>query len=334
MRKYTDPQNTPLIFHTFVRFVFFPLGMLATLANIFLLLPYMGTNFAALIAVPLYIAYFIASLACVVGFGKWKSYSWYALLWALGLRVVDQLLASGLDFYAGVSSSNIASEIIGCLIANGLIFLYYYKRRALFFRSETPQPAEPTKAPESASDSSPESSKSESPSLFHVLPPVLYGEPESIPRKYSGSYYTFTGDTQKDLQSLLYGYNLTSTQVDSVMKQMDQIGNNPGNPERERLSNELLANQIAQTCFGNIVAAIGPGVNPSPSEKLEDIQMRNVQFQFDHMCDLVRDLYLLRVDLSSCRDNPERQKGLEAQISVLENNISDAQVQIFRIYRM
>lgn len=334
MRKYTDLETTPLKFHTFIRFVFFPLGMLVTLANIFLLLPYIGTNFVALISVPLYIAYFISSLACVIGFGQWKSYAWYTLLWALGLRVVDQLLVAALNFYSGISAQTIVSNILGSLIANGLIFLYYYKRRALFFRPETSQPAEPTKAPESASDSSPESSKSESPSLFRVLPPVLYGEPESIRRKYSGTYYTFTGDTQKDLQSLLHGYNLTSTQVDSVMKQMDQIGNNPGNPERERLANELLANQIAQTCFGDIVAAIGPGVNPSPSEKLEDIQMRNVQFQFDHMCDLVRDLYLLRVDLSSCRDNPERQKGLEAQISVLENNISDAQVQIFRIYRM
>lgn len=334
MRKYTDLETTPLKFHTFIRFVFFPLGMLVTLANVFLLLPYMGTNFAALVAVPLYIAYFIASLACVIGFGQWKSYAWYALLWALGLRVVDQLLASGLDFYAGVSSLDIASEIIGCLIANGLIFLYYYKRRALFFRAETSQPAEPAKAPESASDSSPESSESEPSSLFHVLPPVLYGEPESIPRKYSGSYYTFTGDTQKDIQALLFGYNQVSSQIDVIKNQMDQIGNTAGVPERERLANKLLANQIAQTCFGDIVAAIGPGVNPPSSEKLEDIQTRNVQFQFDHMCDLIRDLYLLRVDLASCRDNPERQKGLEAQISVLENNISDAQVQIFRIYRM
>lgn len=334
MRKYTDLETTPLKFHTFIRFVFFPLGMLVTLANIFLLLPYMGTNFAALVAVPLYIAYFIASLACVIGFGQWKSYAWYALLWALGLRVVDQLLASGLDFYAGVSSLDIASEIIGCLIANGLIFLYYYKRRALFFRAETSQPAEPAKAPESASDSSPESSESEPSSLFHVLPPVLYGEPESIPRKYSGSYYTFTGDTQKDIQALLFGYNQVSSQIDVIKNQMDQIGNTAGVPERERLANEFLANQIAQTCFGDIVAAIGPSVNPLPGEKLEDIQLRNVQFQFDYMCDLIRDLYLLRVDLASCQNNPDRRNGLEAQISVLENNISDAQVQIFRIYRM
>lgn len=334
MRKYTDLETTPLKFHTFIRFVFFPLGMLVTLANVFLLLPYMGTNFAALVAVPLYIAYFIASLACVIGFGQWKSYAWYALLWALGLRVVDQLLASGLDFYAGVSSLDIASEIIGCLIANGLIFLYYYKRRALFFRAETSQPAEPAKAPESASDSSPESSESEPSSLFHVLPPVLYGEPESIPRKYSGSYYTFTGDTQKDIQALLFGYNQVSSQIDVIKNQMDQIGNTAGVPERERLANEFLANQIAQTCFGDIVAAIGPSVNPLPGEKLEDIQLRNVQFQFDYMCDLIRDMYLLRVDLASCRDNPERQKGLEAQISVLENNITDAQVQVHRIYRM
>lgn len=334
MRKYTDLETTPLKFHTFIRFVFFPLGMLVTLANTFLLLPYIGTNFVALVATPLYIAYFAASLACVVGFGKWKSYAWYALLWALGLRVVDQLLASGLDFYAGVSSLDIASEIIGCLIANGLIFLYYYKRRALFFRLETSQPAEPAKAPESASDSSPESSKSESSSLFHVLPPVLYGEPESIPRKYSGSYYTFTGDTQKDLSILQSGYDRASALVDFITNRMNQIGNNPGNPEREKLANEFLAHRIAKTSFSYIIAAINPEAEPTPNKDLVDIQTRNVQFQFDHMCDLIRDLYLLRVDLASCRDNPEHQKGLEAQISVLENNISDAQVQIFRIYRM
>lgn len=334
MRKYTDPQNTPLIFHTFVRFVFFPLGMLVTLSNILTLLPYIGTDFVALVATPLYIAYFAASLACVVGFGKWKSYSWYALLWALGLRVVDQLLASGLDFYAGISPSDIASEIIGCLIANGLIFLYYYKRRTLFFRAETSQPAEPTKAPESASDSSPESSKSESSSLFHVLPPVLYGEPESIPRKYSGSYYTFTGDTQKDLSVLQSGYDRASALVDFITNRMNQIGNNPGNPEREKLANEFLAHRIAKTSFSYIIAAINPEAEPTPNKDLVDIQTRNVQFQFDYMCDLIRDLYLLRVDLASCQNNPDRRNGLEAQISVLENNISDAQVQIFRIYRM
>ena len=68
MRKYTDPQNTPLIFHTFVRFVFFPLGMLVTLSSILTLLPYIGTDFVALVATPLYIAYFAASLALVAGF--------------------------------------------------------------------------------------------------------------------------------------------------------------------------------------------------------------------------------------------------------------------------
>ena len=206
MRKYTDPQNTPLIFHTFVRFVFFPLGMLVTFSNILTLLPYIGTDFVALVATPLYIAYFAASLACVVGFGKWKSYSWYALLWALGLRVVDQLLASGLDFYAGISPSDIASEILGSLIANGLIFLYYYKRHALFFRSETPQPAEPTKAPESASDSSPESSKSESPSLFHVLPlPIPLQNPANQnPLHFSMFFLLFsTGNRNLFLANIL-----------------------------------------------------------------------------------------------------------------------------------
>ena len=331
MRKYTDLETTPLKFHTFIRFVFFPLGMLVTLANIFLLLPYIGTNFVALVATPLYIAYFAASLACVVGFGKWKSYSWYALLWALGLRVVDQLLASGLDFYAGISPSDIASEIIGSLVANGLILLYYYKRRALFFRPIVPQsvtPAEPEPKPSQTSSNSAPSSP------FQTIPPVLYGNPESIHRKYSGSYYTFTGDTQKDIQALLYGHNQASNQIDSIKKQIDQIGNTAGVPERERLANEFLANQIAQTCFGDIVAAIGPGIDPLPSEKLDDIQLRNVQFQFDYMCDLIRDLHLLRVDLASCQNNPDRRNGLEAQISVLENNITDAQVQVHRIYRM
>ena len=331
MRKYTDPQNTPLIFHTFVRFVFFPLGMLVTLSNILTLLPYIGTDFAALVATPLYIAYFAASLACVVGFGKWKSYSWYALLWALGLRVVDQLLASGLDFYAGISPSDIASEIIGSLVANGLILLYYYKRRALFFHPATSQlaaHAEPESNPSQTSSNPTPSSPSQ------IIPPVLYSNPESIHRKYSGSYYTFTGDTQKDIQALLFGYNQVSGQIDVVKNQMDQIGNTAGVPERERLANKFLANQIAQTCFGDIVAAIGPGIDPLPSEKLDDIQLRNVQFQFDYMCDLIRDLHLLRVDLASSQNNPDRRNGLEAQISVLENNITDAQVQVHRIYRM
>lgn len=331
MRKYTDLETTPLKFHTFIRFVFFPLGMLVTLANIFLLLPYIGTNFVALVATPLYIAYFAASLACVVGFGKWKSYSWYALLWALGLRVVDQLLASGLDFYAGISPSDIASEIIGSLVANGLILLYYYKRRALFFHPATSQlaaHAEPESNPSQTSSNPTPSSPSQ------IIPPVLYSNPESIHRKHSGSYYTFTGDTQKDIQALLFGYNQVSGQIDVVKNQMDQIGNTAGVPERERLANEFLANQIAQTCFGDIVAAIGPGIDPLPSEKLDDIQLRNVQFQFDYMCDLIRDLHLLRVDLASCQNNPDRRNGLEAQISVLENNITDAQVQVHRIYRM
>ena len=331
MRKYTDLETTPLKFHTFIRFVFFPLGMLVTLANIFLLLPYIGTNFVALISVPLYIAYFISSLACVIGFGQWKSYAWYTLLWALGLRVVDQLLVAALNFYSGISAQTIVSNILGSLIANGLILLYYYKRRALFFRPIVPQsvtPAEPEPKPSQTSSNSAPSSP------FQTIPPVLYGNPESIHRKYSGSYYTFTGDTQKDIQALLYGHNQASNQIGSIKKQIDQIGNTAGVPERERLANEFLANQIAQTCFGDIVAAIGPGIDPLPSEKLEDIQLRNVQFQFDYMCDLIRDLYLLRVDLASCQNNPDRRNGLEAQISVLENNITDAQVQVHRIYRM
>ena len=170
--------------------------------------------------------------------------------------------------------------------------------------------------------------------LAGAVEEYIQQEPESIPRKYSGSYYTFTGDTQKDLSVLQSGYDRASALVDFITNRMDQIGNNPGNPEREKLANEFLAHRIAKTSFSYIIAAINPEAEPTPNKDLVDIQTRNVQFQFDHMCDLIRDLYLLRVDLSSCRDNPERQKGLEAQISVLENNISDAQVQIFRIYRM
>lgn len=184
MRKYTDPQNTPLIFHTFVRFVFFPLGMLGQLAAIFLLLPYIATNFLALVTVPLCIAYFIASLACVVGFGKWKSYSWYALLWALGLRIVSQLLSSGLDFYDGVSSLDIASEIIGCLIANGLIFLYYYKRRALFFQPPAPQPvetAEPVQAPALVAVTS--NSETAQPDIPVPVPDVSSSTPQPAPKR-------------------------------------------------------------------------------------------------------------------------------------------------------
>lgn len=334
MRKYTDLETTPLKFHMFIRFVFFPLGMLVTLANIFLLLPYIGTNFVALISVPLYIAYFISSLACVIGFGQWKSYAWYALLWALGLRVVDQLLVAALNFYSGISAQTIVSNILGSLIANGLILLYYYKRRALFFRAETSQPAEPAKAPESASDSSPESSESEPSSLFHVLPPVLYGEPESIHRKYSGSYYTFTGDTGKDVQALHSNYDHASSLVDFTMNRMDQVGNNPGNPKREELAHKFFAYQIAKSCYAHIIAAISQEAEPAAAKKLVDIQTRNVQFQFDYMCDLIRDFYMLQADLASSRNDPERQKSLEDQISALENNISDAQVQIFRIYRM
>lgn len=335
LKSYTDPKTTPLKFHKIFHRILLPLWILGTFVGAFQVLSYADYSAYFSILTFVYLGAGAALIACFLGLGNWERYAWYSLMGVLSGMLLMRIVISFVNLQSGFSDiSDFLGELIGAFASYGLILLYYYKRRGLFFQPATAQPTESVKAAKSHHNADSYVNKPEPLSPFRIIPPVLYAEPESIPRKYSGSYYTFTGDTQKDIQALLFGYNQVSSQIDVIKNQMDQIGNTAGVPERERLANEFLANQIAQTCFGDIVAAIGPSVNPLPGEKLEDIQLRNVQFQFDYMCDLIRDLYLLRVDLASCQNNPDRRNGLEAQISVLENNISDAQVQIFRIYRM
>ena len=335
MKCYTDPKTTPLKFHKIFHRILLPLWILGTFVGAFRLLSY--ADYAAYFSVLtfVYLGAGAALVACFLGLGTWERYAWYSLMGVLSGMLLMRIVISSVNLQSGFSDiSDFLGEWIGAFASYGLILLYYYKRRGLFFRPATARSAESVKAAKSHHNADSFANKSELLSPFRVVPPVLYAEPEAIPRKYSGSYYTFTGDTGKDVQALHSNYDHASSLVDFTMNRMDQVGNNPGNPKREELAHKFFAYQIAKSCYAHIIAAISQEAEPAAAKKLVDIQTRNVQFQFDYMCDLIRDFYMLQADLASSRNDPERQKSLEDQISALENNISDAQVQIFRIYRM
>ena len=138
MKCYTDPKTTPLKFHKIFHRILLPLWILGTFAGAFRLLSY--ADYAAYFSILtfVYLGAGAALVACFLGLGTWERYAWYNLMGVLSGMLLMRIVISFVNLQSGFSDiSDFLGELIGAFASYGLILLYYYKRRGLFFQSSS-----------------------------------------------------------------------------------------------------------------------------------------------------------------------------------------------------
>lgn len=126
MKKYYTQNETPLSFHKFFWYFWIPVGVLLdcviTLPRIFSP-EYYYIRDAFWISLIYIIVTVSLRIGAFIGFFKWKIYAYYCTL-------IYIILHSGSRFIVQVLNGEYTSSIY--LFINILIFIYYYKRKALF----------------------------------------------------------------------------------------------------------------------------------------------------------------------------------------------------------
>lgn len=321
MKVYTDRSTTPLKFHKFLTWFSLPLGTLVSLVNA---LQYASAGYPADFYFFFDMGYQLLSISLSVLsiVGLWRFHrSGPLLLYARQILSICYYLLAILIFNAyGLSASEFSSNFSQAVTWLVIFAVYYQKRMPLFSSASAAQ--------ETSSDAPQQAVP------LPIVPPVLYAEPEKIPRKYSGTIYTLTGKTKNDLEVLQSLFEHSDSKVNSITARMDEIGNTPGNPERESLAHQFLAASYTGQCAAYMIAAIATKKPSLPRRELFPDLLRNVQFEWDYMCDLLKDLQALQTECFSLPDGSPRKAELETQISRTVEDISNAQLRIYRLYRM
>lgn len=127
MKKYYIRNETPLTFHKFFWYFCIPVGILLdciiTLPRIFSP-EYYSVKGIFWISLIYLVSTVLLRICAFIGFFKWKTYAYHCIL-------IYVVLHTGFRFIVQVLNGEYTSSIY--LLINILIFIYYYKRKALFF---------------------------------------------------------------------------------------------------------------------------------------------------------------------------------------------------------
>lgn len=138
--KYYSIENTPLKWHTFYRYFAMPVGMISGIGAVFTHIAAMDNAFY-LIDIAFCLIQTVCCSMAFVGFFRWKSYAWYAVMINLISGIVYVIAACLVNI--AVDTDQIAyslGSVAGASVASILIMIYYNKRKSLFFG--TPASAE------------------------------------------------------------------------------------------------------------------------------------------------------------------------------------------------
>ena len=138
MKKYYDPENTPLKFHDFVVYISVPLAIisnliitLSTISNI------TAWSNAYVLAIGINLLDVAFSIVMFIGLLKWKAYGWVTVMIYAGI-IGYNALSDTLKYWS------ISPEAVGAaipkLIYMILLAIDYAKRRALYFKGSRKQP--------------------------------------------------------------------------------------------------------------------------------------------------------------------------------------------------
>lgn len=139
MKEYYNLSDTPLKFHNFFRYLSLPLGLLISIGDVS---EYFSAgypfSFLFLADVLYFIAYFILALYMIIGFIKWSKTSWYCLNTYLALNTLYSffILMFSIIYSSPQTPANI-TRFIAILLYSFAIYVYYQKRKPLFFSDIT-----------------------------------------------------------------------------------------------------------------------------------------------------------------------------------------------------
>lgn len=182
MKYYTERDNTPLAFHSFIKCLSLPLGILRTLGDLVTSTldtePGSGTELYSLVL----LVDLVLLVMALVGFIRWKGFGWTSFMVHLGLSVGYALMTVGI--YAQYDAAGFALGNLLVVLAYSIPEgLYYMKRRYLFFPEAIPallaqDQAEAKEVPPSAEEppTLPEvlAPSEEAPAPELTPPPVVY----------------------------------------------------------------------------------------------------------------------------------------------------------------
>ena len=137
--KYYSIESTPLKWHTFYRYVTMPLGVITGIINLIGFITTMD-NLFYLIDIAFMLVQTACCAAAFVGFFRWKSYAWYAVMINLACIVVYEIIGLIVTVFSAGDVAYSIGSVIGSTAVSILIAVYYNKRKPLFFG--TPAPAE------------------------------------------------------------------------------------------------------------------------------------------------------------------------------------------------
>lgn len=331
--QYADRATAPLKFHKFLTWFALPVGTLLSFSNLVLWIS-MGMAGDYYFDTLYYFLDFLFVLLCLVNMWRWSPDGPKLLFLRQGLGIINSLSLVLSDIYLNRSTSDSAGRLFGIVVATIIFWVYYQKRMPLFTGKA---PSVHFARPEEPKDSkSSDPHQADLMDVYSQLPPILIAEPEKIPLKYKNPFQLVTGDTRKDLLEMRKQLNTVGTRIEWTMTEMDRLGLPPGDPKREQLAHQFLGLSISKQLLAYTIGAIQPDNLPPPKQLTSDSQIKNAQFQVNLIYDLIMQLHL---GLSASQDaklknDSDRLQQIETEEADLERQISDAQTQLFRIYRM
>ncbi|NCB52617.1 MAG: zinc ribbon domain-containing protein [Clostridia bacterium] len=134
--KYYTISDTPLAYHNFNRFFVLPVGMLNLIRQIITAFTGSGNiDFYTFFSVSVTLAFLALYVVCFVGFLKWKSYAWYAVMVIIALTPLDCLLILILNILHSPDDIPVSlAKLTLSVLFSILVSIYYEKRKPLFMR--------------------------------------------------------------------------------------------------------------------------------------------------------------------------------------------------------
>ena len=146
LEQYHSRENTPLKFHTFIRYIALPLGMLLDFASLVKILSFYDGSNVLIFDLLFSLSHLALLIATFVGFFSWKPYSWYTLMSAYGLALFYRLYAIILYVSYDQEVGTLVGQLIGTIVWAVIIGIYYYKRKPLFVPQQE-APSAPSQTP-------------------------------------------------------------------------------------------------------------------------------------------------------------------------------------------
>lgn len=141
MKTYSNRETAPLKYHSLFLYVGLPLSFISNILSTtagFNKLTY-ETDLFAYVLIDTVFALILVILAGITfcGLRKWKPYSWYTIHGINLTIIIYSFILIGICFSLDLTAFSDLTEAFAKIIVSILVSIYYWKRKGLFFVSET-----------------------------------------------------------------------------------------------------------------------------------------------------------------------------------------------------